>query len=88
MLQLRDGLRPRPEARPLDRVRMAGGEHLEGDGALQRQVPGLVHDAHAALSEHRLHLVAGDLWQADGGGMGAIVSATGGSPSPGSNVRP
>jgi hypothetical protein len=66
MLEPGDGLGFRQEARLLGRVGVAGGEHLEGDGALEGQVPGPVHDAHAAAAKHRLHLVTGNLRQLDG----------------------
>jgi hypothetical protein len=49
------------EARPLVRAGVgAGQEHLERDGAVQAQVPGLVDDAHAAAAEHCFDLVARD----------------------------
>ena len=44
----------------------AGQEHLEGDGAVEPQVPRPVDDAHPAAAEHRLHLVAGDVRQLGG----------------------
>jgi hypothetical protein len=42
----------------------AGQQHLQGDGAIQAEVADPVHGAHAAVTEHRLHLVAGDRRQA------------------------
>ena len=44
----------------------AGEQHLDRDRAVERALPGLVDDAHAAAAEHRLHLVAGDLRQVGG----------------------
>ena len=38
----------------------AGPDHLEGDGALEGQVQGLVNDAHAATAQQALDQVAGD----------------------------
>ena len=55
---------------------MASRDHLESDGALEGQVPGLVHDAHAAPAEHPLNLVAGDLWQRGGWRRGRAFSRT------------
>ena len=54
-----NGLRLAPEPRQLvGPGRVAGADHLERDGALQGQVPGLVDDAHASAAEHFLDLVA------------------------------
>jgi hypothetical protein len=41
----------------------AAEEHLERNGAVEAQVPGLVDDAHAAAAEDRLDLVTRDLRQ-------------------------
>jgi hypothetical protein len=49
---------------------MAGRERLEGDGALEGEVTSLVHDAHAPVAEHRLHLVARDRRQNHGTARG------------------
>jgi hypothetical protein len=46
---------------------MTGGEHLEGDGALEGELPRPGDDAHAAAAEDCLHLVAGHLRQGGGG---------------------
>jgi hypothetical protein len=49
------------EARPLVRPGVgAGEEHLEGDGAIESQMPGLVDDTHAAPAEEGLHVIARD----------------------------
>ena len=59
---------------PLVRAGVGAGEHhLQGDEAVEAQVPGPVDDAHAAAAEHRLHLVARDPRQA--------------APLPGAGVR-
>ena len=44
----------------------AGQEHLQGDGAVEPQVPRPVHDTHPAAPQHRLHLVAADPRQLGG----------------------
>ena len=46
-----------------------GQQHLQGDRAVEAQVPRPVDDAHAAAAEQRLHPVAGNLRH--GGGMGS-----------------
>ncbi len=74
MLQPRDGLGLYPEPRPLGWVAIGAGEHLEGDGPLEGQVPRLVDDAHAAPAEYRLHLIAGNLRQVGGGRHGVLVN--------------
>ena len=52
------------ESLPLGRAGVGAGQHhLQGDEAVQAQVPGPVDDAHAAATEHGLDLVAGDLRQ-------------------------
>ena len=38
----------------------AGDEHLEGDQAVESEVPGLVDDAHAPVAEERLYVIARD----------------------------
>ena len=55
--RLRFALEPRPLVRP---GVGAGEQHLEGDEAVEPQVPGLVDDAHAPAAEQGLHLIAGD----------------------------
>ena len=50
-------LEPRPLVRPGEGP---GQEHLEGDRAVEPQVPRPVDDAHAAPTQLPLHLVAGD----------------------------
>jgi hypothetical protein len=53
------------EPTPLLRLSVrAGQQHLQGDGTVETEVTGLVHDAHAAETEHRLYLVPRDLRQA------------------------
>ena len=47
-----------------------GQQHLEGDRAVEAQVPGPVDDAHAAMAEQRLHPVAGNLRQVGWVGSG------------------
>ena len=41
----------------------AGQDHLQGDDAVQAELPRLVDDAHAAVAQHFQDLVAGDLRQ-------------------------
>ncbi len=38
----------------------AGDEHLEGDGAVKPEMPGLVDDAHAPAAEQGLHVIPRD----------------------------
>jgi hypothetical protein len=38
-------------------------QHFQSDGTVEAQITRLVHYAHAAVAEHRLDLVAGDLRQ-------------------------
>ena len=64
------------EAHPIGRIGLASN-HLEGDGALEGQVPSLDDHAHAAPAEYRLHLVAGNLRQAGGERRGDRFAADG-----------
>ena len=45
----------------------AGQQHLEGDGAVEPQVPGLVDDPHAAVAQKGLHVIAGIRGNSAGG---------------------
>ena len=58
--RLRFALEPRPLVRP---GVGAGDQHLEGDEAVEPEVPGLVDQAHAPAPEEGLHLIAGYLRQ-------------------------
>jgi hypothetical protein len=50
----------------------AGQDHLEGDQAVQAEVPGLVDDAHAAPAQFPEELVAGDDGAVGGGRLGRL----------------
>src|SRR5262249_41764775 len=61
MLQTGYGLRLQTETGQLLFVSVAARQdHLQGNGTLQRQVPGLVDDPHAATAQHALDRVTGD----------------------------
>ena len=67
VMQRGNRLRLAQESFPLRRQGIgAGQQHFQGDGSLQPQMPGPVDDAHAAVAEHGLHPVAGNLWQVRG----------------------
>ena len=71
VLQAGDGLGLGPEAAGgLGPGVLAGQDHLEGDEAVEPDLPGLVDDAHAAAAQLAEDLVAGDL----GEGMPAPIS--------------
>src|SRR5436305_1731964 len=62
--QPRHRLRLALESLPLVRPGVrAGQRHLEGDDAVEAQMPGPEDDAHAPVAEHRLDLVARYLGQ-------------------------
>ena len=58
--RLRFPLKPRPLVRPGVR---AGDQHLEGDEAVESDMPGLVDQTHAPAPEECLHLIARNLRQ-------------------------
>src|SRR5205814_8866865 len=74
MVQARDRLRLCQKASVLPHE-----DHLQGDEAIQPQMPGLVHDAHPALPEHLKYLVPCDRrqvarrWTAGEGGGSLIL---------------
>ena len=74
VLQAGDGLRLGQEAGGgLGAGMGAGQDHLQGAGAVQADLPGLVDDAHAAAAQLAQDLVAGD------GGDGAAGRLRGGA---------
>ena len=69
VLQARDGFGFGAESSPLVRRGvLAGQDHLQGDDAVERDLPGLVDDAHAAAAELAEDFVAGDIYTGNGVG--------------------
>ena len=55
----------------------AGLDHLEGDGPVEADLPGLVDDAHAAAAQLLVNLVVAEV--ADAGGLGWMAGRPGAS---------
>jgi len=46
-----------------------GGQHLEGNGSVERGLDGAINNAHAALSDDTDDSISFDLWEVSGGAV-------------------